>query len=90
MTKQTKHSPLGCKTCALANPAWTQYDSPKCIYCAARLIQQIGKLRTPTSDEIAARRRAVLADAVAYGHPEMEIRRLAKLATLAFAPVKEK
>jgi len=88
MTKQTKHSPIGCSTCALANPLWTQYDSPKCIYCTARLIQQVGKMRTPTSDEIAARRRVVLADAVAFGHSEMEIRRLVKLKALAFEPVK--
>ena len=88
MTKQTKPSQTGCSTCALANPQWPMYDSPKCIYCTARLIQQVGKLRTPTSDEIAARRRVVLQDAVAFGHSEMEIRRLVKLKALAFETVK--
>jgi hypothetical protein len=57
---------------------WRQYNSPQCPFCAARLIQQIGKCRSPSSDEITARRRVVLQDAVAYGHSEEVIRKLAK------------
>jgi len=70
-----------CKDCQAAKETsglWTQFDSPKCPYCTARLIQRIGKLRTPTSDAITARRRVVLVDAVACGHEEALIRKLAK------------
>ena len=88
MTKQTKPLQTGCSTCALENPLWPMYDSPKCIYCTARLIQSLDKLRSPTSSGIAVRQRVVLQDAVAYGHSETEIRRLAKLKALAFEPVK--
>jgi hypothetical protein len=42
------------------------------------MIQQIGKLRTPTSDQITARRKTVLAEAIAWGHSEELIRKLAK------------
>lgn len=54
------------------------FNSPQCLYCTARLIQRIGKLRTPTSDAITARRRVVLSDAVTWGHEEALIRKLAK------------
>lgn len=74
-----------CKAAKETNGLWNQFDSPKCPYCTARLIQRIGKLRTPTSDGISARRRAVLADAVAWGHLEAEIRKLAK-GPMAVAP----
>ena len=57
---------------------------PSCIYCGARLIQALGRLPRPR-DEIVARRRAVLADWVAYGHAEADLRELAKGA-LALAP----
>jgi len=70
-----------CKDCQAAketNGLWTQFNSPQCLYCTARLIQRIGKLRTPTSDGITARRRVVLVDAVAWGHDETLIRKLAK------------
>ncbi len=72
---------MTCKDCQASqetNGLWRQYNSPQCIFCVARLIQQIGKCRSPTSDEITARRLAVLQDAVAYGHPEEAIRKLAK------------
>ena len=78
-----------CTTCKAAretNGLWAQYDSPKCLYCSARLIKNIGTLRTPTSAEIAARRRAVLEAAVAWGHSEAEIRKLAK-GPMPYAPL---
>lgn len=74
-----------CKAATITQGCWRQFNSPACVFCTARLIQQIGKLRTPTSAEIAARRLAVLADAVAWGHSEAEIRKLAK-GPLAYAP----
>lgn len=82
-----------CTTCAAAretNGCWTTFDSPKCIYCSARLIQQIGKLRTPTSEQITARRRVVLADAVKWGHDEKQLRSLAGLKDLALEPVEKR
>ena len=71
---------MTCITClkATESPLWAQYDSPKCQWCAARLIKAIGTLKTPTSAEIAARRRVVLTDAIAWGHSELVIRRLYK------------
>ena len=71
-----------CSDCQAANDTnylsiW--YNVPQCKYCAARLIKYIGKLRTPTSEEIASRRRVVLSEAIAWGHSESEIRALAKL-----------
>ena len=63
---------------------------PACLWCMARLIQKIGKLRTPTTEQMTARRRVVLADAMALGHSEIEIRRLAKGTELALEPVPEK
>jgi hypothetical protein len=76
-----------CRAATVTQGCATQHDTPKCLYCTARLIQQIGKLRTPTSAQIVARRRAVLADAVAYGHNETVIRELAKSKTLAVQAV---
>ncbi|WP_341918654.1 hypothetical protein [Polaromonas sp. YR568] len=67
-----------CQAAKLTNGLWNTFNSPQCPYCTARLIQRIGKLRTPTSDAITARRRVVLADAVAWGHAEEQIRKLAK------------
>lgn len=51
--------------------------NPACVHCGARLIQRLGKLARPR-EEIAARRRQVLADWMAQGHPEADLRRLAK------------
>lgn len=67
-----------CQAAKLTNGLWNTFNSPQCLYCTARLIQRIGKLRTPTSDGITARRRVVLADAVAWGHDEALIRKLVK------------
>lgn len=50
---------------------------PSCLWCGARLIQRLGLLDKPR-EEIAARRRKVLADWLAFGHAEAELRRLAK------------
>ena len=48
-----------------------------CIYCGARLIQRIATLPIPDSD-VTRRRRAMLADWVKAGHPEAQLRSLAK------------
>lgn len=67
-----------CKAAKETAGLWAQFNSPGCLWCTARLIQRLGKLRTPTTDAITARRRVVLADAVAWGHDEALIRKLAK------------
>ena len=59
--------------------------TPACLYCGARLIQALGKLRQPR-EEIAERRRKVLADWIAHGHPEADLRALAKCDALPLAP----
>lgn len=76
-----------CQAAKLTNGLWTTFNSPQCPYCTARLIQQIGKLRTPNSDQITARRRAVLSDARDWGHSEEKIRALVK-GPLALSPEK--
>lgn len=75
-----------CQAATITQGCWLTYNSPACIFCSARLIQQLPKLRTPTTEQIAARRRAVLQDAIAYGHNELQIRQLAKSKTLCVQP----
>ena len=72
---------MTCTDCLAATETkgcWAQYNSPQCIYCAARLIKSLGKLRTPTSAEITARRRVELQIAIDYGHSETAIREMVK------------
>ena len=59
---------------------------PRCIFCGARLIQRIGKVGN-TAAEITQRRRVVLADWMALGHGEAEIRELAASKKPAHEPV---
>lgn len=80
---------MTCPDCSAAEQTkghWRQYNSPGCLYCTARLHQQIGELYSPTSAAIAARRRVVLVDAVAWGHDEQEILKLASKKELVFQP----
>lgn len=74
-----------CQAAKLTNGLWSTFNSPQCLYCTVRLIQRIGKLRSPSSDAIRARRCVVLADAVAWGWEEAQIRALAK-GPLSVAP----
>jgi hypothetical protein len=78
-----------CKDCKASKETeglWNQFNSPQCLWCTARLIQRLGKLRSPSSDAITARRLVVLQDAVAWGHSETEIRAILVLKKLALAP----
>ena len=77
---------MTCTDCQAATQAqgnWTQYNALQCQWCAARLIQQIGRLRGRPAAEIIARRRVALADAVAWGHSEKLIRDLAAFKEMA-------
>lgn len=69
---------MTCTNCITARDfaAYRMY-SPACIYCGARLIQRLA-LRDISNAECTSRRKAVLADWVAWGHSEAEIRRLVK------------
>lgn len=79
-----------CQAARETSGLWNQFNSPQCLYCTARLIQKIGRLRTPTSAQITARRQAVLAEAVAWGHAESDVRALAKGTVLALQPTPDK
>lgn len=77
---------MTCECCEAAReaPAHNLY-TPACLWCGARLIQALGRLHDRPRSEIAARRRAVLTDWMAYGHEEAQLRALAK-GPKAFAP----
>ena len=66
-----------CEVCQSAIEREHRMHCPTCIYCGARLIQNIQKLNRPR-EERSARCKAVLQDWMGYGHDEAELRRLAK------------
>lgn len=71
---------MSCKECQAAKECGNHgryFNSVQCVYCAARLIQQIGKFKISAS-VCATRRKAALADSVAAGLEEDLIRKLAK------------
>lgn len=76
-----------CSDCEASRTCSGHYRlfSPACIHCGARLIQAIGKVGK-TAAEITQRRRVVLADWMAMGHDEQELRALAAAKTPALAP----
>jgi hypothetical protein len=53
---------------------------PTCLWCGARLLKTIGRMQI-TAEQSVARRRQVLADWVAHGHSEQDLRALAKGST---------
>lgn len=59
---------------------------PRCKWCAARRIQFIQRRLAIGAEQKRQRCRQVLADALAAGHLEAEVRKLAKDAALAIAP----
>ena len=69
---------MKCNNCHIAKnfPAY-RFFNPACLYCGARLIQRLGEYRI-TTQECVQRRRVVLADWMAHGHPEVQLRALAK------------
>ena len=71
---------MSCECCNAARECGNfgrLFDSLKCVYCAARLIQRIGKMKIGIA-ECTARRKTVLADSVAVGLDEDLIRTLVK------------
>ena len=70
-----------CHCCndARPDPASYRLFAEGCLHCAARRIQFIQRRLNLAQDDKRNRCRAALADAVANGLPELEIRRMAKL-----------
>jgi hypothetical protein len=80
-----------CPDCTASRICTGKYRlySPSCLYCGARLLQQI-PAHSGTTAEASQRRKAVLADWVAQGHQEAELRALVA-GPLAYEPItKEK
>lgn len=77
-----------CHSCndARPDPASYRFFADGCLYCAARRIQFIQRTLRLGPTETRERCRTALAQAVALGLPELEIRRMAKLAAWQVAP----
>ena len=77
-----------CHCCndARPDPASYRLFAEGCLHCAARRIQFIQRRLNLAQDDKRNRCRAALADAMALGLPELEIRRMAKLAAWQVAP----
>lgn len=70
-----------CTCCneARPDPASCRMFADYCLHCAARRIQYIQRRLPLSLDDKRNRCRKALADAMALGLPELEIRRMAKL-----------
>ena len=77
-----------CTCCneARPDPASCRMFADYCLHCAARRIQYLQRTLRLGAEETRARCRKALADAMALGLPEPEIRRMAKLAAWQLAP----
>ncbi|PTT39836.1 hypothetical protein DBR23_10025 [Acidovorax sp. HMWF018] len=67
-------------------PQFHRFFADGCLHCAARRIQFIQRTLRLGPTETRERCRTALAQAVALGLPEPEIRRMAKLAAWQLAP----
>lgn len=79
---------MTCHCCNEAHEAPQHYRffAEGCLYCAARRIQFIQRTLRLGPTETRERCRTALAQAVALGLAEQEIRRMAKLAAWQLAP----
>ena len=69
-------APPPCPSCQIAKDYQAyRWFNLECIHCGARLIQNLGK-HPISASQCKARRQAVLADWVEYGHCEKTIRAL--------------
>lgn len=73
-----------CQAARETNGLWA-FHCPTCVWCGARLIQRIGKSVGPR-DQLSARRKQVLADWLAMGHSEKQIRSLVSGGSLPLQP----
>ena len=78
-----------CTCCNEARPDPKSYRffAEGCLHCAARRIQYLQRTLRLGESATRERCRAALADAMALGLPELEIRRMAKLAAWQLAPI---
>ena len=78
-----------CECCNEAReaPKHHRFFADGCLHCAARRIQYIQRRLPLSLDDKRNRCRKALADAMALGLPELEIRRMAKLAAWQLAPI---
>lgn len=82
---------MSCVDCLHARSTdgrWNRFDSRKCVYCAARLLQAIGR-RQVSREVISRRRTECLQESVAAGLDEARIRAMVK-GPLAIEPVDRK
>lgn len=77
-----------CTCCNEARPDPASYRmfAEGCLHCAARRIQYLQRTLPLSLDDKRNRCRKALADAMALGLPEPEIRRMAKLAAWQVVP----
>ena len=75
-----------CCNAARPDPASYRLFAEGCLHCAARRIQFIQRRLNLAQDDKRNRCRAALADAMALGLPEQEIRAMAKLAEWQVTP----
>ncbi len=77
-----------CTCCndARPEPQSFRFFAEGCLHCAARRIQYLQRTLRLGAEETRNRCRKALADAMALGLPELEIRRMAKLAAWQVAP----
>lgn len=77
-----------CTCCneAQPDPASYRFFAEGCLHCAARRIQYIQRRLPLSPDDKRNRCRKALAQALELGLPELEIRRMAKLAAWQVAP----
>ena len=79
---------MACTDCyrTRIGPLWRDH-CPTCLWCGARYIQRIGRELTIPKDERGRMRTKALADWVAFGHSEAELRALAKSSEVPLQPI---
>lgn len=80
-----------CECCneARVEPKHYRFFADGCLHCAARRIQYLQRTLRLGESATRDRCRAALAQAMALGLPELEIRRMAKLAEWQMQPEQE-
>ena len=80
---------MTCEACNEARPYPASYRmfAEGCLHCAARRIQYLQRTLRLGESATKDRCRVALAQAMALGLPELEIRRMAKLAEWQLAPI---
>lgn len=71
---------MSCEECRAAirtSGAWNRFDSGRCVYCAARHIQFIQRMKLPR-EEISARCTTALNEALSRGFDEKAIRAMVR------------